>query len=261
MSKMPSILTVIPARYAASRLPGKPLADIAGKPMIVRVLERVLQIPELNQRGPIVIACDDARIQAAVEQAGGTAELTSPHHASGSDRVWEVVERRAQNGEHYDWILNIQGDEPLLSPEDVNTLLKRAAATPAWDAFTLAAPLEDPEAFTNPNVVKVVFDDNKRVLYCSRAPIPFDRSQKNGERGPLEHIYRHIGLYLYKPEALKRFTQSPASILEQLEQLEQLRLLALGLSLHCATVPNAAPGVDTPDDLARASELFVNLGL
>jgi len=238
-------LAVIPARYASSRLPGKPLADIAGQPMIVRVWQQAQKIAGIERT---IVATDDERIADVVRKAGGEAELTRGDHPSGSDRVWEVAARHPD----FDWILNIQGDEPLINPANVAAIFEKAWNNPGWDVMTLACPLTDPQDFHNPNIVKAAMADNGRVFYCSRAPIPFERGkQPTPSDASVEGAYRHIGLYLFKRHALEHFTQSPASRLEKLEQLEQLRLLELGFSLHAAVVSEALPGVDTADDLHR----------
>ncbi|MEB3207281.1 MAG: 3-deoxy-manno-octulosonate cytidylyltransferase [Vampirovibrionales bacterium] len=252
MNNPPTILTIIPARFASSRLPGKPLADLGGKPMIVRVYEQAQKITGLNR---LIVATDDERIAQAVQQAGGEAELTRDDHPSGSDRVWEVAQRHPD----FDWILNLQGDEPLINPDNVAHLLTKAQQTPHWDVMTLVSPLSQSEAFYNPNTVKAVMTTQGRVLYCSRAPIPHNRTSNQAKTGTIEGAYRHIGLYLFKREALNRFTKTPPSPLELRESLEQLRFLEMGLSLYATVVADAHSGVDTPDDLHRIAGLFVNL--
>jgi 3-deoxy-manno-octulosonate cytidylyltransferase (CMP-KDO synthetase) len=274
MNASPKILAVIPARYASSRLPGKPLADLAGQPMIVRVWQQAQKIAGLSR---IIVATDDDRIAEVVRAAGGEAELTRVDHPSGSDRVWEVAERHPE----FDWVLNLQGDEPLMKPANVEAMFSQAMQTPVWDVMTLVTPLKNPQDFHNPNVVKTVMSSEGRVFYCSRSPIPYFRSDAAVKPDNLDsslditdtdaavrpdglgasllkHTYRHIGLYLFKRDALSRFTKGVPGPLELLEQLEQLRFLELGFSLHAAVVSEAFSGVDTLDDLHRIAGLFVN---
>jgi 3-deoxy-manno-octulosonate cytidylyltransferase (CMP-KDO synthetase) len=256
MNSTPKILAIIPARFASSRLPGKPLADLGGKPMIVRVWQQAKTIMGLNR---LIVATDDERIAQAVQQAGGDVELTRNDHPSGSDRVWEVAQRHPD----FDWILNLQGDEPLINPDHVAAMLGEARTSPTWDVRTLVSPLIHPEDFHNPHVVKTVMSAKGRVFYCSRAPIPYSRrhatqSADTMDKSALYQAYRHIGIYLFKREALLHFTKASPSPLELQEQLEQLRFLELGFSLHATIVSEALPGVDTADDLHRIAGLFVN---
>jgi len=239
-----NVLVIIPARMAATRLPGKPLADIAGEPMIVHVLRRA----EAAAIGSVVVATDSEVIATAVEKGGGRAVMTSTHHASGSDRVSEAL---ASVDPHHraSIIVNIQGDLPTLAPENV-----RAALTPLddpdVDIATLAAEIRNEGERTNPNVVKVIgsrIDSRRlRALYFTRATAPA------GE-GPL---YHHIGLYAYRRAALQRFVSLPPSLLEQRERLEQLRALEAGMRIDVALVDNVPLGVDTPEDLATARALL-----
>lgn len=233
-------IVVVPARMSSTRLPGKPLADIAGRPMIVHVLERGLAAGI----GPVVVACDDAAIAAAVEAAGGTAVLTRTDHESGSDRIFEAVE--AIDPDHrYDVVVNLQGDLPTIDP----ALLTGAAALlddPEVAIATLASEIVREEERTLSQVVKAVGTPigprRLRALYFTRATAPW------GE-GPLFH---HIGLYAYRREALARFVALPPSPLEQREKLEQLRALEAGMRIDIGLVDGVPFGVDTPDDLARA---------
>ena len=233
-------IVVIPARMASTRLPGKPLADIAGKPMIVRVLERGLAAGI----GPVVVACDDDAILAAVEAAGGVAVLTRADHESGSDRIFEAVET-VDPGRRYDVVVNLQGDLPTIDP----ALLTGAAALlddPAVAIATLASQIVREEERTLSQVVKAVGTPigprRLRALYFTRATAPW------GE-GPLFH---HIGLYAYRRDALARFVALPPSPLEQREKLEQLRALEAGMRIDIGLVDGVPFGVDTPEDLARA---------
>jgi 3-deoxy-manno-octulosonate cytidylyltransferase (CMP-KDO synthetase) len=233
-------IVVVPARMSSTRLPGKPLADIAGKPMIVHVLERGLAAGI----GPVVVACDDAAIVAAVEAAGGTAVLTRPDHESGSDRIFEALET-IDPDRRYDVVVNLQGDLPTIDP----ALLTGAAALlddPEVAIATLASEIVREEERTLSQVVKAVGTPigprRLRALYFTRATAPW------GE-GPLFH---HIGLYAYRRDALARFVALPPSPLEQREKLEQLRALEAGMRIDIGLVDGVPFGVDTPADLARA---------
>ena len=237
-----SVLIVIPARMASSRFPGKPLADIAGLPMIVHVLRRA----EAADVGPVVVATDSEAIATAVEKADGRAVMTRGDHASGSDRICEAV---GIVGSAALVIVNVQGDLPTIEPADI-----RAALAPlddrAVDVATLAAEIRDDVERLNPNVVKVVGSQlapgRLRALYFTRATAPY------GE-GP---HYHHIGLYAYRRAALERFVALPPSPLEQRERLEQLRALEAGMRIDVAIVASVPLGVDTPEDLERARVLL-----
>jgi 3-deoxy-manno-octulosonate cytidylyltransferase (CMP-KDO synthetase) len=241
---MADVLILIPARMASHRLPGKPLADIAGEPMIVHVMRRA----QAAQLGPVVIATDSEAIAACVEKAGGRAVMTRADHASGSDRIFEALaaadpERRAGI------IVNVQGDLPTIAPADIAAAIVPLAG-PAVDIATLAAEISRPDEATNPNVVKVVgtpiAQRRLRALYFTRATAPA------GE-GPL---YHHIGLYAFRREALTRFVGLAPSPLERREKLEQLRALEAGMRIDVALVDSAPLGVDTPEDLDRARTLL-----
>lgn len=229
-------IILIPARMASTRLPGKPLADICGMPMIVQVMLRAQEA----EQGPVVVAAAEKEIAGAVEKAGGVAALTDPSHPSGSDRIWEALQKIDPNGA-YDVVVNVQGDLPTLDP----ALIKAAVAVlenPEVDIATLVCEIKDPQERTNPNVVKVVKGQGSRALYFTRATAP------HGE-GPL---YHHIGLYAYRRAALKRFVALPPSMLEKREKLEQLRALEHGMRIDVAVVDTVPLGVDTPEDLEKA---------
>jgi 3-deoxy-manno-octulosonate cytidylyltransferase (CMP-KDO synthetase) len=238
------VMILIPARLAASRLPGKPLADIAGRPMIAHVLDRAVAAGV----GEVVVATDSEAVCAAVEKAGGRAVMTATDHPSGSDRIFEALdhidpERRART------VVNVQGDLPTLDPADLRAALV-PLADPAVDIATLAAEIRDPAERTNPNIVKVVgspVDARRlRALYFTRATAPY------GD-GPL---YHHIGLYAYRREALERFVKLPPSTLEKRERLEQLRALEAGMRIDVTIIDAEPLDVNTADDLENVRKLF-----
>ena len=238
-------VVLIPARMASSRLPGKPLADICGEPMIAHVWRRAIEADV----GPVFVAADDSRIVEAVEAAGGKAVLTRPDHQSGSDRIFEALGAVDPAGE-YDVIVNVQGDLPTIERAAVSACLV-PLADPAVDIATLATPITRPEEKDDPNVVKaigaVVAPGRLRALYFTRARAPW------GE-GELLH---HIGLYAYRRDALRRFVSTPPSPLERREKLEQLRALEAGMRIDVMIVEAAPLGVDTPEDLERAREMLI----
>ncbi len=241
---MPSPIVLIPARMASTRLPGKPLAEIHGAPMIVHVWRRAMEA----SLGTVVVAADDAAIIAAVRRAGGHAVMTGDHHQSGSDRIFEALGLFDPDRRH-DIVVNVQGDLPTVEPETIRSAA-RLLDDPAVQIGTVAAPISRPEERTDPNVVKVVGSasapDRQRALYFTRATAP------HGE-GPLFH---HIGLYAYRRAALERFVALPPSPLELREKLEQLRALEDGMRIDVAIVAETPLGVDTPHDLERARALL-----
>jgi 3-deoxy-manno-octulosonate cytidylyltransferase (CMP-KDO synthetase) len=237
-------LILIPARMASSRLPGKPLADIAGEPMIVHVLRRA----QAAGIGPVAIATDSEAIAACVEKAGGRAVMTRADHVSGSDRIFEALQIVDQAG-RADIVVNLQGDLPTLAPADI-AAAPLPLSDPAVDIATIAAEITDARERADPNVVKVVGSAvaprRLRALYFTRAQAP------SGD-GPL---YHHIGIYAYRRAALARFVALPASALEQRERLEQLRALEAGMRIDVTVVDAVPLGVDTPADLERARALI-----
>ena len=242
-------IVVIPSRLASTRLPGKPLAEIHGRPMILHVLERALAA----DLGPVVVACAEPAIAEAVTAAGGRAALTRPEHPSGSDRIWEALGQVDPAGRH-DVVVNLQGDLPTIPPGDIRAALA-PLAEPAVDIATLAAVIHRAEERANPNVVKVAaaLSAERRVaraLYFSRAAVPWA-----GEADALP-LFHHIGLYVYRRAALARFVALPPAPLEQRERLEQLRALEAGMRIDVALVDSVPLGVDTPADLARARDLL-----
>ena len=237
-------LVVIPSRLAATRLPGKPLADILGEPMIVHVWRRGMEA----QIGEVVVATDSEPVAAAVEKAGGRAVMTRGDHPSGSDRIFEALGVVDPQG-RVRTVVNVQGDLPTLDPTDLAAALAPLKDA-AVDIATLAAEIKKPAERTNPNVVKVVGSQvspgRLRALYFTRATAP------SGD-GPL---YHHIGLYAYRRDALERFVTLPPSPLEQRERLEQLRALDAGMRIDIAIVNSVPLGVDTPDELAKARAML-----
>jgi len=238
-------VVVIPARMASTRLPGKPLADIDGAPMIVHVWRRAVEA----DIGPVVVAAAEAEVAKAIEDAGGRAVLTRPDHPSGSDRIFEAVSLVDPEGRH-DAIVNVQGDLPTVEPEVVRAAFA-PLADPDVDIATLAVAITREEEISDPNVVKAVLElaggaRCGRALYFTRATAPW------GE-GPLFH---HIGLYAYRRAALERFVTLPPAVLEQRERLEQLRALANGMRIDAAVVDAVPLGVDTPADLERARAIL-----
>jgi 3-deoxy-manno-octulosonate cytidylyltransferase (CMP-KDO synthetase) len=245
---------VIPARYGSERLPGKPLADIHGKPMIVRVAEAVAR----SSAAEVVVATDDERILSVVEAVGFEAEMTRTDHASGSDRVMEVVSARGWGDD--DIVLNVQGDEPQIPPAVLEQLAQTLVQEPLVASATLCEPLQSFEALLNPNVVKVVRAVDQRALYFSRAPIPYGRDLFDETVGRLPaqgRWWRHIGVYGYRCWALEKFVGLPMGRLEALEKLEQLRLLENGMEMRVLEACEAVPGgIDTPEDLDRVRALL-----
>jgi 3-deoxy-manno-octulosonate cytidylyltransferase (CMP-KDO synthetase) len=238
-------ILLIPARMASTRLPGKPLADIGGVPMIVRVWARAVAAG----LGPVVVASAEKAIVAAVEKAGGRAVLTDPALPSGSDRIWAALMAADPQGAH-DVVVNLQGDLPALDPEQLKTVVAALAKSGA-DIATLAAAIDNAADEANPAVVKAVvaWDAQERLgraLYFTRARAP------DGEGT----LYHHIGLYAYRREALESFVALPPSALEQREKLEQLRALEAGMSIAVARVDEAPLSVDTPADLEKARKLL-----
>ncbi len=263
MSLPRSPIVMIPARLASTRLPGKPLADIHGLPLIVHVWRRAVAA----DLGPVVVACAEPEIADAVAAAGGRAALTRPDHRSGSDRIFEALEALDPEGRH-DVVINLQGELPTIAPEVLRAVLA-PLAEPAVDIATLVAVITDPEERCDPNVPKaaLAFPPSEpgpesasgksaegrpiaRALYFSRAPVPWDGGD------PERPLYHHIGLYAYRRAALARFVALPASALERRERLEQLRALEAGMRIDAALVDTVPLGVDTPADLARARELL-----
>ena len=236
------VLCVIPARYDSTRLPGKPLADIAGKPMIQRVYERAAaaKLPEL-----VVVATDDARVLTAMESFGGKALMTAKDHPTGTDRLAEV----AGVYDNYDVIINVQGDEPLIAPEIIDALAAAFTEEPELKMATVMTEIENAEK-NNPNNVKVVTDKNGYALYFSRSLIPYPRT------AGVVPVYKHIGIYAYRRDFLLEYAKMQPTPLEQSESLEQLRALENGYRIKVIKTDCKFVGVDTPEDLARVNAIY-----
>ena len=239
---------VIPSRYASTRLPGKSLVQLCGKPLVQWVYERAKQAKQLTS---LIVATDDERIRAAVEKFGGKAVMTKPEHPSGTDRIAEAI-----RGMPADVIINIQGDEPLIDPALIDRLARAMADDPSWDMGTAAAPISRAEDLANPAVVKVVKDARGRALYFSRSLIPHVR-----DPGTSVKHWRHIGIYAYRRACLEKLVKTPPCELELAEKLEQLRALHLGCSMKVIETSDVGLGVDTPEDVARAEMALRAAGL
>ncbi|MFO0801136.1 MAG: 3-deoxy-manno-octulosonate cytidylyltransferase [Gemmataceae bacterium] len=236
------VAVVIPARFASSRLPGKPLLRETGKYLIEHVYE---QAAAARSASLVVVATDDERIRAAVESFGGNVVMTRADHPSGTDRVAEVA-----RGIGADVVVNVQGDEPQLEPAAIDLLAGLLAADPGSDMATLATPLPDRDSYVSPNVVKVVCDDRGRALYFSRSPIPMTRDGEPDLAARPTRYLQHLGVYAYRRAFLLRLAGLPPHPLEEAEKLEQLRVLGAGGTIQVGQVAHAHRGVDTPADYA-----------
>ena len=245
---------VIPARYGSTRLQGKPLLDIGGKPMVQHVYERAAE----SGAETVVVATDDPRIADACESFGGRVLMTSPKHPSGTDRIAEVANLLELPDEAI--IVNVQGDEPLIPAAVIDQVADNLAAHPQAGIATLCEPIEDGADLSNPNIVKVVCDTTGLALYFSRAPIPWDRDRfagKSPAAGETVVARRHLGIYAYRANFLRSFVQWPPGVLEQMESLEQLRAMENGTRIHVAEAAAfVPPGVDTQADLEAVRALI-----
>jgi len=237
-----SVVAIIPARYHSSRLPGKALADIGGRPMIEHVYRRTVAARSV---GVVIVATDDERICDAVEAFGGRAQLTSSKHQSGTDRLAEVAA-----GLTCDLVVNVQGDEPLIEPSTIDDAIAPFRTDRELQMTTLRRRIEDLSELENPNVTKMVVDRDGYALYFSRAAIPHTR-----EGCPPAPAWRHIGLYVYRRECLLRLTSLPPTAMERAEALEQLRAIEYGIRIKAIETAHDSIGVDTPEDLARVRQL------
>lgn len=250
-----SFTVVIPARYASTRLPAKPLKEIAGKPMIQHVYERACE----SAAREIIIATDDIRIEDAAKKFGAKVCMTSASHTSGTDRLQEVVKKLQLADE--DIVVNVQGDEPLIPAEVINQVAINLSAIPSASMATLSEPIHSLQEFLNPNIVKVVSDSQGRALYFSRAPIPWPRDHfASHEKQSMPDNFtaqRHIGIYAYRVALLNRFVTWQPAPLEKIESLEQLRVMWNGEFIHIAEAIAAVPGgVDTEEDLLRVKKML-----
>ncbi|MRT03671.1 3-deoxy-manno-octulosonate cytidylyltransferase [Ewingella americana] len=248
-----SFIAIIPARFASSRLPGKPLADIGGKPMVVHVMERAKE----SGADRVIVATDHPDVFAAVEAAGGEVCMTRADHQSGTERLAEVIELYGFTDE--DIIVNVQGDEPLVPPVIIKQVAENLASCEAGMA-TLAVPIETAEEAFNPNAVKVVMDAKGYALYFSRATIPWERERFAKSKETVGDTFlRHIGIYAYRAGFIRRYVNWAPSPLEHIELLEQLRVLWYGEKIHVAVAKEVpSVGVDTPEDLQRVRELLAH---
>jgi 3-deoxy-manno-octulosonate cytidylyltransferase (CMP-KDO synthetase) len=241
-------VAIIPARYQSKRFPGKPLALIAGVPLIVRVIQTARKSRHINE---VMVITDDERIASVVERYDGQAFLSAKEHATGSDRVAELAEKL-----DYDYVINLQGDEPSLSPVVIDKVAE-ALDDPEVIMSSACSPMNDRSEADNPNVVKVVLDDNSDALYFSRSRIPYRRV----DNGPAAPIYRHIGIYGFKRDFLLKFAAYERTPLEISESLEQLRALEHGHKIRVLIVESEFSGIDSPEDLVRVEEIFSKQGI
>ncbi|HEV7348112.1 3-deoxy-manno-octulosonate cytidylyltransferase [Telluribacter sp.] len=244
------ILGIIPARYASSRFPAKALVEISGKSMIQRVYEQAAQATRLEQ---VVVATDDARIFSHVQEFGGRAVMTSPDHQSGTDRCFEALQAI---GMQADYVINIQGDEPFIHPNQIDRLAE--VLDQQTELATLVKVIEDEEILFNPNVPKVVLTRQQQVLYFSRQTVPYLRGLPSSDWLSSHTFYKHIGIYAYRTDILAAITRLPVSALEKAEALEQLRWLENGYTIRAVITPEDSHGVDTPEDLQRVARKFLS---
>jgi 3-deoxy-manno-octulosonate cytidylyltransferase (CMP-KDO synthetase) len=246
---MPFVVGVIPARYGSSRLPGKALVDLQGKPLLYHVYKRSCRAKSLSR---VIIATDDERIRSAALGFGAEVVITGEHHRSGTDRIFEAVQNVTA-----EIVVNIQGDEPLIDSRAIDQTVNLLLDDPAADMATLKSPIRHMDDWLNPNIVKVVTDENGYALYFSRSPIPYTQKKKAvpDKSKQLENVYMHVGLYAYRREFLMRFVKWPPSLLEKMEDLEQLRALEHGGKIKVGLIEDHVFGVDTPEDLERIRKL------
>ncbi len=240
---MSNALGIIPARYASTRFPGKPLAMINGKSMIQRVYEQAIQA-NLQK---VVVATDDTRIYNHVKAFNGQVQMTAEKHQSGTDRCAEI----AQKESNFDIVVNIQGDEPFIQPRQINLAISIFEAQSSTEIATLAKTIENQEELFNPNVVKVLFDKHKKAIYFSRQTIPYIRNEPQKNWLNKHDFYKHIGLYAYKRAALLKISKLSSSSFEVAESLEQLRWLQHGYTIGVALTSIETQGIDTPEDLKK----------
>lgn len=253
----PRAVAIIPARWASTRFPGKPLAQIQNKPMIQWVVEQAQKASRISE---VIVATDDIRIVEAVHGFGGKAVMTSPDHATGSDRIAEVA-----SGLKCDIVVNVQGDEPLIPPQNIDQVVDTLEKDPSLNVATLMMAINDPDEIADPHVVKVVADQKGRALYFSRSPIPFHRDEwesgspedlsKSKDKG-MTQVYKHIGLYAYTRSFVLELSRMAPTPLEQLEKLEQLRILEHGIPIQIGITEQPSMGVDHSEDLERVERFL-----
>lgn len=243
-----NILGIIPARYGSTRFPAKALADIGGKSMIRRVYEQATKATLLND---VIIATDHAAIMAEAESFGGKACMTRESHQSGTDRCYEALSLQNKD---YDYVINIQGDEPFINPAQINLLAGLLEGK--TQLGTLVKQIEDPEELFNPNVVKAIFNKNEEAIYFSRATLPYNRNAKQEDWLQERAYFKHIGIYAYRSDILKEITALDVSGLEISESLEQLRWIENGYTIKIATTEYPSIGVDTPEDLEKLKNFY-----
>ncbi len=248
------VLGIIPSRYASTRFPGKPLADICGKSMVQRVYEQVVATENVDRA---VVATDDGRILRHVEGFGGEAMLTDEQHTNGTSRCNEVMEKLEKGGQVFDVVINIQGDEPMIQPEQIGQLLS-LFQDKATDIATLARPIKQREELMSPNMVKVVTDLQGKALYFSRQAIPFVRGEKQEGWLTKAAFLGHIGIYAYRSTVLKKIVRLPEGLLEKAEKLEQLRWLENGLVIKVGLTDYEGIGIDTPENLTKLINKICN---
>ncbi|HPT13863.1 MAG TPA: 3-deoxy-manno-octulosonate cytidylyltransferase [Bacteroidales bacterium] len=248
------VLGVIPARYASTRFPGKPLALIGGKSMIQRVYEQCSRCSLLDE---VAVATDDSRIFDHVISFGGKAFMTSEKHRSGTERTGEVLRilKNEDDSRSFDVVVNIQGDEPFIAPEQIEKVVN-CFRDPKAEISTLIKPVSNPSELFNPNVVKVVVNRNGNALYFSRQPIPFVRGAENEEWLKHHSFYKHIGIYAFKSQVLELVVNLTASPLEKAESLEQLRWIENGFSIITAVTDIETVAIDTPEDLSKLTNIL-----
>ena len=240
---------IIPSRFGSSRFPGKPLANLAGKPLVAWVVEAVKKAKSLDE---VLVATDDERIVAAVEQYGGKAVMTPSELPSGTDRIACAAGDFADD----DILVNIQGDEPLIDPNLIDELVAKLKNDPQWSMATAVTPIRSAADFAAKTVVKVVLDRNDGAMYFSRAPIPCDRDHEPNLASGL--YVRHLGIYAYRGEFLRRYVAEKPCALEQTEKLEQLRALWMGARIAVVKTNDEGVGVDTPEDAERVARILAN---
>ena len=244
---------VIPARYQSTRLPGKPLIDLAGKSMVQRVYDQACH----SEASRVIVATDDERIALAVKKFGGEVCMTSDQHPSGTDRLQEVCSILKFDDDEV--VVNVQGDEPLIPPAVINQVARNLIQSNA-EMATLSEVIDNTEDFLDPNIVKVVVNTMSHAIYFSRAPIPWPRDEFSASQKELPHeveCQRHLGIYAYRVSLLNKFVSWPEAAIEQVEKLEQLRALWQGIAIHVEqSVENIPPGIDTESDLKRTLELL-----